>query len=320
MQALQNFDHSDISFYVAVNEKLRELTNIINHKNVTYVYFSKKKLLKLLGLLIKSRDFDYILFSPHAQKYYSSLYLPLLFRLFQSSKSKLIGGDKQKLSWLFDKAIDVNMTQSIYQREYLFLKSTDLFTIKPAKKNYPFFKKIYNQDKNSKKNLNIKKIFFHIGASVKNRRFSDSYLIMLLDNLLLNTTYMVIIIGLPDEINFLKNYYRNKKFKNLIINSYSLKKSIALMYDSDIIITMDSGFGHIAAAIDKAHICIIGPASPNLVEPFSLNSKILYQQNIYCQPCNKKVCYQKENYCLTNINFNTIVKIVDKNFNSMSDV
>lgn len=57
---------------------------------------------------------------------------------------------------------------------------------------------------------------------------------------------------------------------------------------------------HIGAALNKPLIAIYGPTSPNFTPPLNNEAKIL-STHLDCQPCFKRVCPLKHNYCMTEL-------------------
>ena len=78
------------------------------------------------------------------------------------------------------------------------------------------------------------------------------------------------------------------------------------MLSSSLAITMDSGFAHLCAYYKHKHICIVGPADPELVKPNSNNTFVLFDKSKLCQPCNSDSCIHEINECLSNIPFDLI--------------
>ncbi len=67
---------------------------------------------------------------------------------------------------------------------------------------------------------------------------------------------------------------------------------------SDLVLTVDSGAMHIAAATQTPLVVLFGPTSPGRTGPYSPKSDII-QKNISCSPCFKRRCSHKS--CLNEI-------------------
>lgn len=80
----------------------------------------------------------------------------------------------------------------------------------------------------------------------------------------------------------------------------SLLDAIDLISLANMVITLDSGLMHIAAALDRSVIAIYGPTSPNFAPPLS-EKGIKLSLNLPCQPCRQKVCPLKHNRCMKDL-------------------
>jgi 3-deoxy-D-manno-octulosonic-acid transferase/heptosyltransferase-1 len=78
----------------------------------------------------------------------------------------------------------------------------------------------------------------------------------------------------------------------------TLKNLIVIFKKSDLVLTVDSGSMHIAAATQTPLVVLFGPTSPGRTGPYSPKSDII-QKNISCSPCFKRSCSHKS--CLNEI-------------------
>lgn len=293
--------------YCAVSIKLKDLIDCMNLTNVNFLYFYPKNNIVYnlkFFLELRSYNFENILFSPHAQYLHSSFFFPLIIKLFSNKYSKLIGAKKQKLSFLFNEVIDINMNQPIMLREISFLEKAGF--IEEQKINYNFN---YNVDIKMKENL----VVFHVGASKNNRRFNNAYLKDLI-KLIISDKYKLIVMGINSEIKELASFFNDFPKQKLSFSCSSISESINTIHRAKVCLTMDSGFGHIASSLGVKHLFICGPADPNLVKPIFKNTKILFKLNHECQPCNNYLCNQEENYCLSRLDKSNITKFISENF------
>jgi ADP-heptose:LPS heptosyltransferase len=90
--------------------------------------------------------------------------------------------------------------------------------------------------------------------------------------------------GVPQSVNF--------KITTLV----DLLSEIQI---ADLILCLDSGPMHIAAAYEKPLIALFGPGNKEIWKPYSLNSCIIDHQDLYpCAPCLQKRCVLPEANCM----------------------
>lgn len=289
-----------IATTIAITYNLVNLLDIFKVRCDSVIVFDKKKFSKKnidFFYKINKSDFKYIIYSPHALYSHSSLYLPLLLKIFKKSSTQIIGAVHQKNSWAFDIKESVLFSQQSTYREYDLIKNLGL-TEKIEKHNLKTEFNFLNERILSKKS-NL--ISFHIGASRKNRIAPDEFWIDLINKIIKLNTYEIIIMGLENEISTLKKIYKkNNNFSNVKFISGDLHECVDVVARSRLVVTMDSGFGHIASSIGARHFCIFSSNAPLIAAPIYTNTTII-KHNEYCQPCLKKTCFRDKNYCLTNL-------------------
>ena len=216
----------------------------------------------------------------------------------------IIGAEHQKNSWLFDKKENINFFQKCTYREFDLVKNLGL-SENIEKKDLAFKFNSLNNKHNSSKKSNL--ISIHVGASRQNKIAPDTFWVELLSKLCNHKNYEIIIIGLKNEISGIQKLFsRATDVKNVSFISGSLSKCVNIIANSRLVVTMDSGFGHIASSIGTKHLCIFSSYAPEIVAPIYPNT-IFISQKEYCQPCQSHKCQRQENYCLTNLTPNTVL-------------
>jgi len=81
----------------------------------------------------------------------------------------------------------------------------------------------------------------------------------------------------------------------------TLAESMALVGECDFVIANDTGLMHVADALGKPSVLILGPTSGDLgCLPFHPQSKIM-EHDLWCRPCSKNgqaPCIRKQRFCL----------------------
>jgi len=74
-----------------------------------------------------------------------------------------------------------------------------------------------------------------------------------------------------------------------LVNRLSLKQLIALLAEADLFIGNEAGPMHLAAALDRPVVAIIGPTRPELTGPFGKRARIV-RKAVSCSPCRERNC------------------------------
>ncbi|MFL3025339.1 MAG: glycosyltransferase family 9 protein [Candidatus Neomarinimicrobiota bacterium] len=95
----------------------------------------------------------------------------------------------------------------------------------------------------------------------------------------------------------------------------SLRQSIAIISQSKFVIGGDTGLVHAAEALDIPTISILGPTTMETgAGLFNEKSIIVEDKNLWCRPCSQNgsiPCFRNEQYCMTNINIETVMNAVN---------
>jgi heptosyltransferase-2 len=80
---------------------------------------------------------------------------------------------------------------------------------------------------------------------------------------------------------------------------------MAIIVNSKYIIGADTGLVHIAEALGKRVVMILGPTSRETGAGVNRDDSISIENNeIWCRPCSqtgKRKCYRNEQYCMTSL-------------------
>jgi heptosyltransferase II len=80
----------------------------------------------------------------------------------------------------------------------------------------------------------------------------------------------------------------------------SLSEAIALIAQSDAMVSNDSGLLHIASALNRPIVALYGPTDPNHAPPFSDVATSLYL-DLECAPCRQRECPLGHHRCMREI-------------------
>jgi ADP-heptose:LPS heptosyltransferase len=226
-----------------------------------------------------------------------------MLKYIKSSHTKIIGSIRDRNSFFYDTKLPIDKSIPLMQREIDFIKLSGLIDFDQEID----IQNIFKSQKIEKKN----NIVIHPGASKQLKEWSLEYFIKLTDLIIENTAYNVTYIGLERELSNLKNSIKNVRVDFF---SGSFKEAINIAMQSNCILTMDSGFGHIASALGLNHLVIIGSANPEYVRPIFKNTTVLNVKKLSCQPCNGHRCHVGHNFCMDLITPQLVYKTMTDTF------
>ncbi len=130
---------------------------------------------------------------------------------------------------------------------------------------------------------------FHAGcATLKNhinRRWAPEKFASLGKKLINKHDAKILLFGGPEEFELKENIKKEINSGNVFtVISDSLPQSAALVKRCNIFVTNDSGMMHIASAMKRKIVAIIGPTNINYIHPWNTEYKIV-SLNLDCAPC-----------------------------------
>lgn len=161
-----------------------------------------------------------------------------------------------------------------------------------------------------------KVIGFNTGCSnlYPNKKMTIEQHIYLIEMFLASKKFKIILLGGPEDEE--RNSIIASRFKGKIINtptSQGVRKGACYEQLADVVITGDSFGMHLAIALKKYVIAWFGVSCWTEIDLYDRGVK-LYQADLFCSPCWKKVCpYDLE--CIKMIDMERIISEVENYFN-----
>jgi len=113
----------------------------------------------------------------------------------------------------------------------------------------------------------------------------------------------------PGEDRATSTYPKDNFEDRVVIIREQLGVVAVLLAECSLVLTSDSGLGHIARAMGTPVLAIMGPANPVEVAPYGPDGHFITLTPILdCMPCRpyQKTCDKKENYCLTKLSVSQV--------------
>lgn len=133
-----------------------------------------------------------------------------------------------------------------------------------------------------------------------------------------NLSCRVVVVGASSEKD-------NKEFFSLTNNRVvdltgetTLRELAHLMSLSSVVITVDSGPMHIAAAMGVPVVAIFGPTAPWRTGPYGEGHTVI-RKELPCSPCFSRICKDKDNICMKEIEVRDVLSAVEAQLKRLSD-
>lgn len=97
------------------------------------------------------------------------------------------------------------------------------------------------------------------------RRWSIENFVNLVNKLEQDKKNKIILFEGPDEVGILNNFDGSSIIK---VSNFKLNRLFAIIGRCNVMVTSDSGLGHIAAALKVPTVTLFGPANPNKTKPY----------------------------------------------------
>jgi len=279
----------------AVGHQNRHLTDLLDIQGIEFFFFSlfsakspggSLSFLKELGRIRP----DLIIVSPHPQNNLTSWKVPFALKTIKLLNPKIlvIGALGDRNSFLYDKRVDMQKTDPLMRREIDFARHAQLIGVHEQVSLENIFKV---------KPTPGKVISIHAGASRAAKTWKAENHASLVRMLLFSyPEYKIKLFGLAHELNGIRQLLEPSE--NLEFHICSLREAVQGVLDSKFMITMDSGFSHIASALGIRHLVLFGSGDPSLNMPVFPNSEFVFNKVLPCQPCNLRNCKFEENRCM----------------------
>ncbi|HEU5347763.1 MAG TPA: lipopolysaccharide heptosyltransferase II [Ktedonobacterales bacterium] len=129
-------------------------------------------------------------------------------------------------------------------------------------------------------------IAMHAGArNGQAKRWPTRHFAMLADQLAEELDALVVVTGAPNEASLARDITRYARYPLLNVSGKtSLPQLVALLAESDVLVTGDSGPMHIACAVETPVVVMHGPTDPTLSGPTAPDAIIL-RHKLWCSPC-----------------------------------
>jgi hypothetical protein len=297
--------NTDYRVFVAIGEHNLPLQTLIDVDNVSYVFFSLFSATSLatttrLFLQLRRLDLDWVYVSPHCQDRLTSWKIPIMLKCLKrfDNRPRIVGAQGDRNAWLYDERIAINKSIPLMLREIAFAERARLIEAK----HEVYTTNIFRMSETCTRN----EIVIHPGASKALKQWSVERYRELCTHVIHSDADMTIrFIGLARELEPIKAVIRDTR---VLYETGSLDRMVRRLSGARAVITMDSGFSHIAAALGLPHIALFGSTDPQYSRPIGCRSAVIVKHALECQPCNALYCKRGRNECMDLITARDVVE------------
>ena len=151
------------------------------------------------------------------------------------------------------------------------------------------------------------------GARWQSKRWPAERFAAVIDRISSELSLPCVLAGSPSEAQLCGQVGRVCRSKPLnLAGLTALDQLAALVSLSELVLGHDSGTIHLAVALGKPLICIVGPTDPKRTGPYGRSNSIVTAE-VDCAPCRRSVC--PDNRCMTLI---TVESVFEKVKSSLS--
>jgi heptosyltransferase-2 len=158
-------------------------------------------------------------------------------------------------------------------------------------------------------------IFVPGAAAGPSKRWPAERFAKLADRLVTNynATVVLSVAPNPEEKQIAEQIVNSSSHKlvNLGDTPVSLGELKALYADADLVIGNDTGPRHIAIALKRKVITLVGPNNPEWTDP-GYDDEVFIKGEAPCAPCDKPVCKQTSHFCMEAITVEMVCQTVAK--------
>lgn len=119
----------------------------------------------------------------------------------------------------------------------------------------------------------------------------------------------VVLVGAKDELEISDEVFAKSEKKPIILTGHTnLAEAVAILAETDLLVSNDMGLAHIASAVGTQTIVIFGPTNEKTTQP--IGSEII-RKKVDCAPCMLRDC-PIDHRCMTQISAEEVFKRVKK--------
>ena len=122
----------------------------------------------------------------------------------------------------------------------------------------------------------------------------------------------VYVIGGPDDAEVCSQIVAGSSGAVNLCNRTTIAEMAGVLHAVDLVISVDTGPMHVAAATGTPVLAIFGATDPLLTRPYGDGHEVLTTVDLSCRPCVSRQCARGDLACLTRIEVATVVHAAER--------
>ncbi len=151
------------------------------------------------------------------------------------------------------------------------------------------------------------------GSKRKSRLWWEERFALIADRLAQEKRARIVLIGAERERDLIRNIAKLMKSESVAAIGQDILKTAAIIASSSMMISIDSGPMHIAAALGVPVIALFGPGNPVRVGPYEKEAAVIYHR-LPCSPCYDYQCRYGTRQCMDLIAVEEVIAAIEDNW------
>lgn len=148
------------------------------------------------------------------------------------------------------------------------------------------------------------------GARWPTKQWRADRLAALLDRLHADGHPPAVLLGGPDDVPLAGQIAAAAQSRPLnLVGRTTLRELAALLALAGLVLCVDSGPMHIAAALDRPLVALFGPTNPARTGPYSRRARVVALP-LPCAPCHRRRCPLGHHRCMQDLDLETVLRNV----------
>lgn len=224
-------------------------------------------------------------------------------------------GRKGKRSFAYNKKIDIKtknvntVIRRLMHLSPLGIKPEYISTELVLNKSDVLFAKKYLKSLNIKSKIPV--IFLAPNSPRSSRKWKSEFFVSVGKALIKKYNAKILLGWGPGEEEYTRFITEGIGNNAIMIPPTSLMEMSAIIAQTDLIITNDTGAKHFANALGLRSITIYGPTNPYVWNDIDIKRNPFLRADIPCIQCEKRVCPLEKHLCMEQVTPDMVIKIAD---------
>lgn len=208
------------------------------------------------------------------------------------ARGKVVGlarnSAREKLAtWFYDQSYDVSWQQHAVERTRKLFAEALGYNIEQVNVNYGLSLELFNLNKEPK----AKSLYFLHGTTWETKLWPEKYWIEL-GKIAMKNSYSINLLWGNEEERLRAKRIADAIPGAKVMSRLTLTEIASKFLQTEIVIAVDTGLAHLAAALDRPTIALYGASDPEKTGTYGKN-QVHLKTSFACSPCFNKTCHYR---------------------------